>query len=110
MLLHSRRCPRGVRSQQDLATLRLRVIRYRSLGGENRFMSATPRKLTQSQSLGACQPHMRRSSVRRMPGADLGVTPPYLFENCNGVDAGGRLQDRDDLAIPNIANSALRLT
>src|SRR5262249_40402702 len=35
-------------------------------------------------------------------GADLGVTPPYLFENRNGADAGGRLQERDDLAIPNI--------
>src|SRR5260370_19727459 len=35
-------------------------------------------------------------------GADLGVAPPYLFENCNGADAGGRLQDRDDLALPNI--------
>jgi hypothetical protein len=30
------------------------------------------------------------------------VAPPYLFENRNGADAGGRLQDRDDLAIPNI--------
>ena len=35
-------------------------------------------------------------------GADLGVPPPELFENRNGADAGGRLQDRDDLAIPNI--------
>jgi len=35
-------------------------------------------------------------------GADLGVASPQLFENCNGADAGGRLQHRDDLAIPNI--------
>jgi hypothetical protein len=35
-------------------------------------------------------------------GADLGMAPPYLFQNRNGADARGRLQDRDDLAIPNI--------
>jgi hypothetical protein len=35
-------------------------------------------------------------------GADLGVAPPDLFENRNGADAGGSLQDRDDLALPNI--------
>ena len=46
--------------------LPLGVIRYRSLGAENRFMSATPRKLTQSQSLGACtnQDGRGRSSIR----------------------------------------------
>ena len=35
-------------------------------------------------------------------GVDLGVAPPHLFENRDGADAGGLLQDRDDLAIPNI--------
>jgi hypothetical protein len=30
------------------------------------------------------------------------VAPPYLIENRNGADARGRLQDRDDVAIPNI--------
>jgi hypothetical protein len=30
------------------------------------------------------------------------VAPPHLFENRNGADAGSCLQDRDDLAIPNI--------
>src|SRR5215470_5687288 len=34
-------------------------------------------------------------------GADLGVAPPYLFENRNCADARGRFQDRDDLVIPN---------
>jgi hypothetical protein len=36
-------------------------------------------------------------------GAYLRVAPPELFENPNGADARGRLQDRDDLAIPNTA-------
>ena len=36
------------------------VIRDRSSGAENRFMSATHRKLTQSQSLGACHEGARR--------------------------------------------------
>jgi len=36
------------------------VNRDRSLGAENRFMSATPGKLTQSQSLGACHEGARR--------------------------------------------------
>jgi hypothetical protein len=30
------------------------------------------------------------------------VASSELFKNRNGADAGGRLQDRDDLAIPNI--------
>ena len=29
------------------------------------------------------------------------MAPPYLFENRNGADAGGRLQDRNHSAIPN---------
>src|SRR5215207_3469308 len=38
-------------------------------------------------------------------GADLGMAPPYLFQKRNGADARGRLQDRDDLAIPNIGQA-----
>lgn len=30
------------------------------------------------------------------------MAPPYLVQNRYGADAGRRLQDRDDLAIPNI--------
>jgi hypothetical protein len=33
---------------------------------------------------------MRRSSAPDA-AADLGVAPPYLVENRNGADAGGRL-------------------
>ena len=49
------------------------------------------------------RPPTTHTPFQRAPdaGADLGVAPPYLFENRNGADAGGRLQDRDDLAIPN---------
>jgi len=50
------------------------------------------------------RPPTPHAPFQRAPdaGADLGVPPPHLFENRNGADAGGRLQDRDDLAIPNI--------
>jgi hypothetical protein len=50
------------------------------------------------------RPPTPHAPFQRAPdaGADLGVAPPYLVENRNGADAGGRLQDRDDLAIPNI--------
>jgi hypothetical protein len=50
------------------------------------------------------RPPTPHAPFQRAPdaGADLGVAPPELFENRNGADAGGRLQDRDDLAIPNI--------
>src|SRR3979409_365903 len=51
------------------------------------------------------RPPTAHAPFQRAPDAetDLGVAPSYLFENRNGADAGGRLQDRDDLAIPNIA-------
>ena len=50
------------------------------------------------------RPPTPHAPFQRAPdaGADLGVAPPNLFENRNGADARGRLQDRDDLAIPNI--------
>ena len=50
------------------------------------------------------RPPSPHAPFQRAPdaGADLRMAPPYLFENRNGADARGRLQDRDDLAIPNI--------
>ena len=50
------------------------------------------------------RPPTPHAPFQRAPdaGADLGVVPPELFEYRNGANAGGRLQDRDDLAIPNI--------
>ena len=50
------------------------------------------------------RPPTPHAPLQRAPdaGADLGVAPPELFEDRNGADAGGHLQDRDDLAIPNI--------
>jgi hypothetical protein len=52
---------------------------------------------------GQCPP-TSHPPFQRAPdaGTDLGVAPPHLFENRNGADAGSCLQDRDDLAIPNI--------
>jgi hypothetical protein len=49
------------------------------------------------------RPPTPHAPFQRAPdaGADLGVAAPYLFEDRNGADAGGRLQDGDDLAIPN---------
>src|SRR6266702_2869621 len=35
-------------------------------------------------------------------GADLRITPPNLIEHRNGPNAGSRLQDRHDLAVPNL--------
>jgi len=34
---------------------------------------------------------------------DLGMAPPDLFEHGNSPDAGRRLQDRHNLAIPNLS-------
>jgi hypothetical protein len=50
------------------------------------------------------RPPTPHAPLQRAPdaGADLGVASPELFEDRNGADAGGHLQDRDDLAIPNI--------
>src|SRR5712691_13105618 len=50
------------------------------------------------------RPPTPHAPFQRAPntGADLGVAAQYLFENRNGADARGRLQDRDVLAIPNI--------
>jgi hypothetical protein len=43
--------------------------------------------------------------LQRAPdaGADLGVAPPNLFEDRNSPQTRGRLQDRDDLAVPNFS-------
>ena len=51
------------------------------------------------------RPPCPHAPFQRAPdaGADLGVAPPNLFEDPNGAQTRGRLQDRDDLAIPNIA-------
>src|SRR5260370_17822760 len=35
-------------------------------------------------------------------GADLRMAPPNLIEHRNGPNAGSRLQDRHDLAVPNL--------
>ena len=35
-------------------------------------------------------------------GGDLGMASPDLFEHRNGPNAGSRLQDRHDLAVPNL--------
>jgi hypothetical protein len=50
------------------------------------------------------RPPTPHAPFQRAPDAraNLGVAPPYLFEDRNGTDACGCLQDRDDLAIPNI--------
>src|SRR5438105_4833147 len=50
------------------------------------------------------RPPTPHAPFQRAPdaGADLGVAPPDLFENRNGAQTRGRLQHRDDLAIPNI--------
>src|SRR5258705_3428175 len=43
--------------------------------------------------------------LQRAPnaGADLRVAPPDLFEHRNSPHAGSRLQDRHNLAIPNLS-------
>src|ERR1700685_1529307 len=42
--------------------------------------------------------------LQRAPnaGGDLGMAPPDLFEHRYGPDAGSRLQDRHNLAVPNL--------
>ena len=42
--------------------------------------------------------------LQRTPnaGADLGMAPPDFFEHRNRPNAGGRLQDRHNLAVPNL--------
>jgi hypothetical protein len=59
--------------------------------------------------------HIPLGSDQRSPGADaslqraanaegdLGMAPPDLFEHGNGPDAGRRLQDRHNLAVPNLS-------
>src|SRR5712691_9326335 len=44
------------------------------------------------------------SPFQRTPnaGADLRMAPPDLVEHRNGPNAGSRLQDRHDLAVPNL--------
>ena len=44
------------------------------------------------------------TSLQRAPnaGADLGMTPPDFFEYGNSPDTGRRLQDRHNLAVPNL--------
>jgi len=44
------------------------------------------------------------SPFQRAPnaGADLRMAPPDLVEHSNGPNAGSRLQDRHDLAVPNL--------
>src|SRR5216683_6825533 len=42
--------------------------------------------------------------LQRAPnaGADLRMAPPNLFQHRYGPNAGGRLQDRHNLAVPNL--------
>jgi hypothetical protein len=42
--------------------------------------------------------------LQRAPdaGGDLGMAPPDLFEHRNSPNAGSRLQDRHNLAVPNL--------
>src|SRR4030081_943790 len=44
------------------------------------------------------------SPFQRAPnaGANLRMAPPDLVEHCNGPNAGSRLQDWHDLAVPNL--------
>jgi hypothetical protein len=48
------------------------------------------------------RPPRPHAPLQRAPDAeaDLGMAPPDLLENRNGPDAGRRLQDRHDLAVP----------
>jgi len=48
--------------------------------------------------------HVRMPPLQRAPntGADLRMAPPNLFQHRYGPNAGGRLQDRHNLAVPNL--------
>src|ERR1700681_2466893 len=50
-----------------------------------------------------CSPRAH-APLQRAPnaGGDLGMAPPDLFEHRYGPNAGSRLQDRYNLAVPNL--------
>src|SRR5216683_344195 len=63
--------------------------------------SADPRPTRQSSRHRARRGH---APFQRAPnaGADLRMAPPDLVEHRNGPNAGSRLQDWHDLAVPNL--------
>src|SRR6516165_711711 len=53
---------------------------------------------------GQCSPRAH-TPFQRAPdaGADLRMAPPYLVEHRDRPNPGSRLQDRHDLAVPNLS-------
>src|SRR5215471_8752760 len=66
-----------------------RVVRYRSLGAENRLRSATPRKLTQAQSLGAVTKNHCGNRRERQAGQGLPLNQK-LDQVADDTQTGGR--------------------